>query len=61
MQGVSEIHSLTVNVQSLHHEMLLLELQVANRKQTLKCCDHSLPRQFVSPTQHPFQFNQEQP
>lgn len=56
VQGISEIHALTVNVQSLPHEILLLKMQVANRKQTLKCRCHRLPRQFVGSTQHPFQF-----
>jgi hypothetical protein len=32
MQGISEVHSLTVDVESLPHEIVLLKMQVANRK-----------------------------
>ena len=55
MQGISEVHSLTVDVESLSHEIVLLKMQVANRKQTLKSRNHRVPWQFVGPTQHPFQ------
>ncbi len=54
VQGSSEVHAVSVNVQSLPHKMVLLKMQVANRKQTLKSRNHRLSRQWVGPTQHPF-------
>lgn len=36
VQGISKVHALTVDLQSLPHEIVLLKMQVANRQQTLK-------------------------
>ena len=40
VQGISEVHALTVDVQSLPHKIVLLKMQVTNRKQTLKSRNH---------------------